>query len=874
MKQQSVTKPPRWPVKLLRYFLRPEYAEEIEGDLEERFLDDTERHSLRKAKRLFIWQVIKLLRPALVRKFSGTHQLNHYGMLKNNFKTIFRIIRHEKLYTGINITGLTAGLSVTLLILAYVHFEFSYESYNPSADRVARVTIDYLDGETLIDQDAESYHLLGPMMKDEFPEVADFARAYGMAESVLKVEEDHFRATRVFSVDHSFLSMFGYNLIQGDPNTALKAPLEAVLTESAAIKYFGTTDVIGETMWASVINNKLKIVGVSPDSPANTHLKFDLLFSYSTMKETLEKRDSPWNANDTFTYLLLKDAGLHDTFKQSVQRFSERLVKEEKIKNERIVAQPVEDIHLYSHKSFEIEANSDASIVFFLFAVGLLVIIIALVNYINLATAKSMDRAKEVGIRKVIGSTSNQLKIRFFIESLVINMLSAIFSIIIIYLALPQFKHLGGLPADFNLFQNPLFWTVFGGLVTFSTLFAGSFPAFILSSLKPIAVLKGKFSHSARGILLRKSLVIFQFSIAIFLLIQTLTSTKQLEFMQAKDLGLNAERMVVLSAPATAKEMKSFKVFRDELLNNSAFQSASLSTTVPGQSTSTMGSTTGINLVNALQEHNFNFYIYHADHHFIPGMDFEMLAGRNFINGVNDKRIIVNEEAIKLWGINHPEDAINQKVKFWGEERTIIGVLKNFHQTGVKSEYIPIIFRYGNFGDFLSIRTNQGDIRAHLDELEQLYTAHFDSPFEFFFLDQKFDELFRSDQQFQTVFSLLSAFALLITCLGLLGLSSYTVAKRRKEIGIRKVLGASARQMVQLISRDFIWLIGIATLVSLPLTYYIVNTWLDSYAYRIDMTLWLFAPPVFLVFVIAFITIFSQTQRASERNPVSSLRDE
>lgn len=874
MKQWPTIKPPQWPVKLLRYILRPEYTEEIEGDLEERFLDDTERYSLPKAKRLFIWQALKLLRPALVKKLNGSVRLNHLAMFKNNFKTIFRIIRREKLYTGINVIGLTTGLSVALLILAYVHFEFSYENRNPNAGRVSRITIDYLDGETLIDRDAESYHLLGPMMKEEFPEVADFARAFRMTESVLKIDEDHYRAARIFSVDHSFLSLFGYNLIQGDGNTALMNPLEAILTESAAMKYFGTTDVIGETMWASVVNNRLKIVGVTRDSPTNTHLKFDMLFSYNTMKETLEKRDSPWNSNDTFTYLLLNDESMHNTFSQSVQRLSERLVKEEKIENERVVAQPMEDIHLHSHKSYEIEANGNARIVLFLFAVGLLVIIIAIVNYINLATAKSMDRAKEVGIRKVIGSTSNQLKVRFFVESFVINMFSALFSIITIYLVLPQFKLLAGLPADFNLFQNPLFWTVFGGLVAFSTLLAGSFPAFILSSFKPIAVLKGKFSHSARGIFLRKTLVVFQFSIAIFLLIQTLTSAKQLEFMQAKDLGLDAERMVVVSAPATAGEMKSFKVFRDELLNNSAFQSAALSTTVPGQSTSSMGSTTGINLVNALQEHNFNFYIYHTDHHFVPGMGFEILAGQNFIDGPNKNRVIVNEEAIRLWGIQNPEDAINQKVKFWGEERTIIAVLKNFHQTGVKSEHIPIIFRYGNFGDFVSIRTSPGDIRAQLGQIETLYKSSFDSPFEYFFLDQKFDEHFRSDQQFQTVFSILSLFALLITCLGLFGLASFTVAKRRKEIGIRKVLGASVTQMVTLLSSDFLRLISIAALLALPLTYLIINNWLSTYAYHIDITLWLFAGPATLVLTVAFITIFSRTLRVSEMNPVSSLRDE
>ncbi|OEK07277.1 hypothetical protein BFP71_05880 [Roseivirga misakiensis] len=795
-------------------------------------------------------------------------------MFKNNFKTILRIIGREKMYTAINVIGLTAGISVALLMLSYVHFELSYESSNPKSDRMTRITIDYMDGSSLIDQDAESYHLLGPMMKAEFPEVEEFTRAYRMSEAVLKVDESSFRAARVFAVDHSFLSLFSYSLMQGNEKTALTNPNEMILTESAAQRYFGTTDIVGKTIWTSVTNSELKVVGVTTDSPANSHLKFDILFSYSTMKQKLEERESPWNSNDTFTYVLLTEADKYDTFSASIDKLSKRLEAEEKIENERVIGQKMQDIHLYSHKSYEAEAGGNATIVYFLFLVALLVIIIAIVNYINLATAKSMDRAKEVGIRKVIGSTNNQLKVRFFIESLVINGMASSFSLITIYLLLPGFKAMAGLPKDFTLFDKGLFWLVFSGAIVISTLVGGSFPAFILSSFKPVAVLKGKFAHSSGGILLRKSLVVFQFSIAIFLLIQTFTSSKQLEYMQAKDLGLNSEQVVVVHAPPTRSEMVNFKLFRDELLNNSSFKSVALSTTVPGQPTSMMGSTTGINLINAVEEHNFNFFIYFTDDRYIPAMQLELLAGQNFGKGVYEQDVIVNEEAIKLWGFTDPSEAINQKINFWGDDRTIIGVLKNFHQTGVKEGYIPMIFRYGNFGDYVSIRTGAGDIISQLSQIESLYNEHFDSPFEFFFLDQKFDEHFKSDQQFQTVFSALSIFALLITCLGLLGLSSYTVAKRKKEIGVRKVLGASVSQVIALISKDFLWLIGIATLIALPITYYIVGNWLNSYSYRIDISFWLFAGPAIVVFLVALTTISSRTLSISKMNPVNSLRDE
>ncbi|MEM9296913.1 MAG: FtsX-like permease family protein [Bacteroidota bacterium] len=870
----SRVRPPKLFASFFKWYCRSALRETILGDLEEQFEDDLELYGKHKARRRFAWTVIRFFRPGIIKTFNKTQNSKASGMIKNDFKTTLRIIKKEKLYTGINVLGLTSGFSIALLILSYVYFEFSYEDYNPKANRMARITIDYLDGETLIDQDCESYHLLGPMMKEEFPEVEDYVRTYGMDDAVLRINEESFRANRVYAVDKNFFELFNYPLLKGNTQTALTKSLEMVLTESAAMKYFGTIDILGKTAWVSVIGGEMKVVGVIKDSPANTHLKFDLLFSYSTMQNTLDQRNSPWDSNDTYTYALLKQESQMTQFEESLDRLSTRLLEDETIKNERIITQNIKDIHLHSHKSFEAEPNGSATIVFFLLGVALLVIVIAIVNYINLATAKSFDRAKEVGIRKVIGSSKAQLRSRFYIESVTINLISAGLALTVILLVQDTFKHIGGLPESFNPIHYPIFWIVFVSLILFSTFFAGSFPAFILSSFKPISVLKGKFSHSSKGTIMRKGLVVFQFAIAIFLLVQTIASSEQLEYMQEKDLGLNAEQVVVVSAPATENEIKKFESFRNELLSSNSFKAVAFSNTVPGLPTSTMGSTTGVKLVSG-DDHNFNFYFYFMNRYFIPTMEFNLLAGENFKKNMAGRPVIVNEAAMKLWGIHDPADAIDKKLHFWNSDKTIIGVIENFHQTGVKTDHIPTIFMYSTgFGSYISVRVTPDNINQKLIELEEKYKSIFQSPFEFFFLDQKFDSHFRSERQFRTIFSILSSFALIITCLGLFGLASYTITKRKKEIGIRKVLGASVNQIITLLSKDFLLLIAIAGIISLPITYLIVRKWLDTYAYRIDISPWLFVIPAGFVLVVAFLTIFFRTFQVSHANPVLSLKDD
>ncbi|MEM9895614.1 MAG: ABC transporter permease, partial [Bacteroidota bacterium] len=386
--------PPRFFLRLFRWFCRPELRIPIEGDIVELYLERVREKGKKRADLHFMKDVLLLFRKDIIRPLDGTFKLNRYGMLKNDIKTSLRTMKREKLYTFVNGIGLLSGFVLAILILIYVRFEQSYEHYNPTSERVVRITMDYLDGETLIDQDCETYHNLGPMIKDEFPEVVEFARAFDF-ELSLEIDGKTFKEPTAYAVDPSFLKMLGHPLLLGDAANALEEPNHMVLTTSTAKKFFGTTDVIGKIIPNG--NNSLKVVGVVADSPPNTHLKFNVLVSYSYMEDDIKKREDPWDSNDTFTYLELGSSDQYSLFQQHLKDLSNRLRELDHIPDERIVSEKILDIHLYSNKSYEPEQNGSATTVFLLLGVALLVILIAILNYINLSTAKALDRAKEVG---------------------------------------------------------------------------------------------------------------------------------------------------------------------------------------------------------------------------------------------------------------------------------------------------------------------------------------------------------------------------------------------------------------------------------------------------------------------------------------------
>lgn len=798
-------------------------------------------------------------------------------MLTNNIKISFRMLARKKFYTAINVIGLSFGLAIVMLISLYVRFELSFEKDNPLADRLVRVTMDYLNGETVIDQDAETYHPLGPRMLSEFSEIENFARAYPVNNTTIKAGDEFFREQKVFAVDTSFLQLFNCSLLSGNQQNVLRDPYEVLLTKSLALKYFDKTDVVGESITISRFDKTFKVTGVVADPPANTHLKFRMLVSYSSLKASFGEEGFAWDNNNAFTYLLLTNADQYTNFLDRLKSFNERLHAEGKILNEQVVAQPIKDIHLYSHKSFELEQNGDADSVFLLLGVAILVIVIAVVNYINLSTATALDRAKEVGIRKVIGSSLSQLRAKFFTESFLTNIISGIVAVALVGVLLPGFTLLAGLPADFFSWNDPTLYTIIISSVLISTILSSIFPAFILSKFQPSAVLKGKFSRSKSGALLRKVLVTFQFSITVFLLIQTATVKSQLNHMREKDLGLDVEQTIVIHS-ASNMSGENYQLLKDKMLAHSQFESVALSQSVPGQPTSEMASTNvGVGLVGSTIKQSYNFYINFIDADYLSTMKMDLIAGDNFkhSNASQDK-VLVNEEALRLWDIQNPQDAIGQNINLWGSQRTIVGVIKNFHQSSPKSPYLPMIFFQAEGKNKLaSVRIASGSMKENIDVIKDIYHAIFpDSPFEYFFLDQEFNKQYRSEEQFQQVFATLTLFAILISCLGLFGLVSFAVANRTKEIGIRKVLGANAAQIVALVSRDFIALVLLAMSISTFFTYFLIDRWLERYAFRIELTAGLFVGPVVVILIVSLLTIVIRTIGVSLSNPVNSLKED
>lgn len=876
LKIRDKVSPPSFMIWIMQRLCKKELLEFILGDLEEQFEELLETQGLRRARWRYTWQAIKFIRPGILKSFKDQN-LNAYTMFIHDVRTSFRLIKREKLYSAINIIGLSTAFTIALLIFWYVGFERSYEAYNPNADRMVRITMDYLDGETVVDQDCETYHLLGQMITEEFPQVESFTHAFELDEVLMKPEENGktFRIVGgAFSVEPEFFDMFHYPLLAGNPKTIFQQPNEMVLSESYAKKYFGSTDIIGRAV--DMLGFKVKVVGIIPDSPPNTHLKVNLLVSYATAENVfLKERESAWNTNDTYTYLKLKDASRVEEFRQAMGPYSQRMMELEHFEEEQVIAQALQDIHLYSDKSFEVEKNGDATTVLFLLGVAFLIILIAMVNYINLSTSKSLDRAKEVGIRKVIGSSVGQLRVRFFTESMVINFLSITATVGLVSLFANPFKTLAGLPMELNIFHEPNFWLSLGALFVVSVVLSGSFPAFVLAKFKPVATLRGKFSHSQSGTFLRKGLVIFQFAIALFLLVQTITANEQLQYLRNLDKGANFEEVMVVRTPI-GEEMTKFQTFRNELIQQSFVKSASISTCVPGLPTSQMGSTTGINVIGT-EERNFNFYVAFIDTAYLQTLEMELVAGRNYINSDTFSTVMVNEEAVRLWGFPDPAEVIDKKIQMWGSPRRIIGVIKNFHQTNIKDNHIAMIFppNGGKWGDFISIKVNTENLTEQIATVEAQFQAIFpNSPFDFFFMDQEFGKEYEADERFRKVFGSLSIFSLIITCLGLFGLASFTVAKRTKEIGIRKVLGASVTQIVSLISREFIILIVIGMGIAIPITIYLVQSWLGRYAFRIELNLLFFIVPAVAIVLVALLTVWARTLRVSVANPVESLRDE
>jgi putative ABC transport system permease protein len=825
-------------------------------------------------------------------------------MFGNYFKTAFRNLLRNKTYSAINMLGLAVGMAVFLLIAQYVRFERSYEDFVPDRANIYRVSISSYRNNELISASAENYPAVGPAMFHDIPQVQSFARLYNMGykNNVIITNENAkpypivIKQHRFLYADSAFLPMMGYEMIHGNEATALSNPFSAVISEKYARIYFGDRDPIGQTlhMHDDDFNDELATVtGVFKEVPSNTHLKFDVLFSYKTLyarrKDANKRYDQNWSRVDMYTFVRLRPgtdpAVVEAQFPSLVTRYKPQLAASHE--KEVLRLQPLSSIHLYSDLAEEPEANGNGTIVLFLGLIGIFVLVIAWINFINLATARAIGRAKEVGIYKVVGASRTDLITRFLAEAAMVNLFSLALAVGIVAATLTPFDGISGLPLDGSYLQRPWFLELLAVLWIAGTLLSGFYPAWVLSSFRPVSVLKGKLKSSSGGALMRKGLVVGQFVASVALITGTMIVYRQLHFMMRSDLGMDIDQVVVMDRPGiqpnddtnTHAFRSEIDLFRNELKRTPDIEAVSNMTTVPGMLREWR---TTVKLWGGHSSDSVSMRTSNIDFDFLKVFKMPLLAGRNFSLDYPhdpDTSAILTASAVRLLGFKNPQDAIGRTIVVpeWNNQKdVIVGVVNDYHQVSLKKPLEPALFNCDYYeSEYYAVRVHTNDMSKTLDHMRASWNKAFPgNPFEYFFLDDYFNRQYANDRKFGQLFTVFASLAILISCLGLFGLSSYTASQRIKEIGIRKVLGASVPNITTMLSLDFLRLVLVSILIATPLTWLIMYSWLQSYAYRASIQWWVFVLADLIALVIALLTVSFQAIKAALNNPVKSLRSE
>ncbi|GAB4049796.1 ABC transporter permease [Spirosoma litoris] len=764
--------------------------------------------------------------------------------------------------------------------MQYVVYEFSYDDFHVKKDRIFRVQQDRYNRGGLSTRWAAGCVGIGPDLKTNFPEVERYVRLL-RTDAILSTANVYFRENALYYASDDFFQVFSVKLMAGEGSSALKDPAKIVLSQSLAKKYFGKEDPIGKIIHCSAHGVDCQVTGVFEDLPDNTHMKIDALLSFATLQKSLNDPLMTWEWDGFLTYILLNQKADANMLEAKLPGFVEKQVGQQLKKTSASMEfhlQPLTSIHLDSNFTGEFKPNGNRQSTYFLSIVAILILVIAWINYSNLSTAKSIERAREVGVRKVLGGFRSQLIQQFLFESLLLNTTAFVISIIVVVLLTPFFSELTNRELGYVLFEQNSFWIGVGLLIGSGTMLSGIYPAFVLSAYKPVEVLKGKFKNTSTGVRFRKGMVVVQFIASITLIIGTFTVYRQLRFMQDQELGVNLDQTLVLHSPDLIDgtiEGK-FQVFKQRIEQYPEVASVSASSEVPGQKIGT--NIGGVRRLSQQDAESNQYSVIHINHDFISAYGLTLVAGRGFLSDLTNDRhnVILNETAVNLMDFKKAEDAIGDRIIFQSDTLRIVGVLKNYHHESLKKAFDPLIFRYhpGAFG-FYSIKLNPSSVKASLSSFEKEWKAIFpENPFMYFFLDDHYNQQYKADEQFGKVFGLFSSLAIFIACLGLFGLSSLTVIQRTKEIGVRKILGASVPTILVMISRDYILLLVLATVPSVPLAWWIMTGWLSNFANRIPLTWWIFAIPSFAVFIIAMLTVSVHTIKAARTNPVRSLRYE
>jgi putative ABC transport system permease protein len=801
-------------------------------------------------------------------------------MFRNYLLVTLRNLYRNRLSSIVNILGLSIGMAAFVLIIQYVRFELSYDDFHEKADRVFRLQQDRYDQGELTTQWAAGCAAVGQALYENFDEVQNFTR-FQKFRGVMSRGDRSFREDEIYIADTSFFDMFSFRLLRGDPHASLAEPNQMVLSESTARKYFGDKDPVGESM---LFNGgvEFQVSGIFEDPPRNSHLKPEILVSWETLiRYQGAATNTAWQWDAYFNYILLHPESDYREFEAKIPAFVEEQIGADLARTGHGMIfhlQPLRSIHLHSDFMFEAEPNGNARSVYALIAIAIFLLLIAWVNFINMSGARSLERAREVGMRKVTGALRTQLLGQFLFESVVVNLMAIVLALLLVLLLHPSFDYLTGEKLDYALAANAGFWAAVLLVFVAGALLSGIYPALFLSSFRPTTVFKGSSELKVGGLGMRRILVIFQFATSLLLVAGTLTVYIQISFMKQHDLGVDIKHVLVLTGPSVSDSTYSekFSAFKNELVRNPDIEQVTASLAVPGRQPEWNAG--GIRKLSDGDDRANQYRIIGFDYDFVDFYGLEILEGRNFSRdfGQNSSTVLFNEAAIKVMGFEDNASALNVPIYFWGDTFNIVGVVKNFHQEGLQTDYEPLIFRF--FQDargYYSLKVNPLKTEEAVEYAREQWSRFFPlNPFEYFFLEDYYNEQYRNEMRFGKVFGLFAFMAIFIACLGLFGLSSYTTLQRTGEIGLRKVLGSSVGNAVLLLLRYFIIQVLIAVPIGLGTGYFIMSGWLQNFAYRVGIGWWFFLVPVVLVLLTTLATVSSQVFRTANVNPAESLRHE
>lgn len=883
--------PPKWATYLLTHLHPEDTLEEVEGDLEEFYVYWYEKYGEFWADIRYALSVITVLPPFVRRRKKKDNSqtlinmLSHFlstSLLKSNLKQFSRRIAREKTYAFLNIFGLATGLTCFAFIALWISDELSYDSFNENYANIVRVTTTEKT-ETNTSQLARSSIPVAKALQQNYAEIEKTVRLEVRGE-IVQHQDKQTMEPYILLADPSFFQVFSAQLIRGNKDIALKDPYTLLLTESAARKYFGNTDPIGKSLKIYMYDStgrgaNYTITGIVADPPENAHFTFSMIGSFKTVEAARPNLSSAqgWTDNRFFTYLLLKKGVDYEALSDKISNFYQKQIGGNLKASQATYTyqlQALKDIHLKSHLEREIRVNGNMNQVYIFSTIGVFILLLAAINYTNLATARSVGRAKEISIKKVIGAVRTQLILSYLAESIVFTLMALGTACLLSFLVQPFFYQLTG--KDVSLFTSPLILLFLAGVSIFLGVLAGIYPAFVLSTFKPAIVLKGSFKSSARGVGLRKSLVMSQFVITLLLVTSIVIMYAQMSYIKNKDLGYNKEALLFLRLNGNAEVVQGYEAFKNDLSN---------SPLIGGITSLRSGIMNGIDAGPAETidakgkkvEMSTSKILVDADYLSVYGIN--LIAGKNFgINAGKDtiRKVILNESAVKKAGWPNPESAIGKPFMMDNQVGMVIGVTKDFHFNSLQQTLMPlaILPRDGYFSK-ITVKLTGQNLSQGISLVEAAWKKHFPVVlFDYDFVDSIIKEQYQANERFSSIILYFSLLSLIIACMGLYGLIAYTTSQKTKEIGIRKVLGASVNGIVFLLSKDFLKLVIFAACVALPVAWYLMSQWLEDFAYRISFAWWMFMAPLALVLLIAAITISFQAIKAALIDPIKTLKIE